>query len=61
MMQVKPRDVGVVLGIVVGLWAGYKLYQSEPYLAGLLTFPGVMYGLPVILETARSLRKAVRG
>jgi hypothetical protein len=60
-MQVKPRDVGVLLGVGVGLWAGYKLYQSEPYLAGLLTFPGLMYGMPVIIETANSLRKAVRG
>jgi hypothetical protein len=61
MAQVKPRDIAVVLGTVAGLAAGYKLYQSAPFLAGFLCFPAAMYGIPVVIQTANSLRRAVRG
>jgi hypothetical protein len=61
MREVKPRDVAVLLGAVAGLAAGYKLYESSPFLAGFLCFPAAMYGVPLVVETANSLRRAVRG
>ncbi|MEM4972737.1 MAG: hypothetical protein QXR87_03335 [Candidatus Hadarchaeales archaeon] len=60
-MSVSYRDLANLFVSSVAAYAGYKLYQQSPFLAGVLVVPSIQFGLPFVISAAKGLRASVKG